>query len=49
MNKGGLISPHPELTKAGKAIAALKLVIADRRRGIKKRKKKRTAAGRENS
>jgi hypothetical protein len=46
MNSCNLISGHGELTRAGKAVADIKLLIADRRRGIKKRKRPRAAMGR---
>jgi hypothetical protein len=37
MNRCGLRSAHGELTKTGKAVADLKLLITDRKRGAKKR------------
>jgi hypothetical protein len=36
MNVRGLISGHGDLTKAGKAVADIKLLIAERKRGMKK-------------
>jgi hypothetical protein len=39
MNHSHLISAHRELTKTGKAVADIKLLIADRKHGVKKRKK----------
>jgi hypothetical protein len=42
MNRRGLISANADLTKVGKSIADIKLLIADRKRGIKKSKKSRT-------
>jgi hypothetical protein len=41
MNRLHLISAQRELTKTGKAVADIKLLIAGRKRGIKKRKKSR--------
>jgi hypothetical protein len=41
MNHEGLISSDRDLTRAGKTIADIKLLIADRKRGTKKRKKLR--------
>jgi hypothetical protein len=40
MNRGGLISPHGDMTRAGKTIADIKLQIAKLKRGIKPRRKK---------
>jgi hypothetical protein len=36
MNRQGLISANKDLTKTGKAIADIKLLIAERKRGLKK-------------
>ena len=41
MNHLGLISGHGDLTMAGKAVADIKILIADRKRKFKKRKKSR--------
>jgi hypothetical protein len=42
MNHLHLITAHRELTKTGKMVADIKLLIADRKRGIKKKKSKLT-------
>jgi hypothetical protein len=42
MNKQGLICNHRDLTLAGKAIADIKILIADRKQEIKTGKKSRT-------
>jgi hypothetical protein len=39
MNHFGLIANHRYLTKVGKSIADIKIKIADRRRGMKKRRR----------
>ncbi|MDR1637987.1 MAG: hypothetical protein LBR93_11710 [Treponema sp.] len=39
MNRQGLISADGDLTKTGKLIADIKMLIADRRNGIKKGKR----------
>jgi hypothetical protein len=41
MNHLGLITANRDLTLAGKAAADIKMLIADRKRGVKKRKKSR--------
>jgi hypothetical protein len=40
MNHEGLISAHKDLTEAGKLIADIKLLIGDRKRGVRKKKKR---------
>jgi hypothetical protein len=45
MNRHGLRSDSADLTKAGKAVADIKLLIAGRKRGIKKRKNRGRRAG----
>jgi hypothetical protein len=42
MNRRALRAPDAELTKAGKAVADIKLLIAERKRGAKKRGKPRS-------
>jgi hypothetical protein len=41
MNRCGLISTHKDLTIAGKLVADIKILIAERKRGMKKRTGKR--------
>jgi hypothetical protein len=40
MNRWGLRSGHGELTRAGLAVADIKMAIAERKRGIKKTKRR---------
>jgi hypothetical protein len=42
MNHLGLIFANSDFTKTGKTIAAIKIKVADRKRGIKKSKKSQT-------
>jgi hypothetical protein len=46
MNHCGLISTHGELTRTGKLVADIKLLIADRKRGAKKKQEKQKGSGR---
>jgi hypothetical protein len=41
MNRLGLISADGDMTRAGKAVAAIKLLISERKRGVKKRRRKK--------
>jgi hypothetical protein len=44
MNRWGLISTHKDLTRVGKSVADIKILIADRKRGSKKSRNKRKGA-----
>jgi hypothetical protein len=43
MNKCGLISPHKDLTKTGRLVADIKMLISQRKKSLKKKRSKRTS------